>query len=349
MKKTVVLFSLLLLLWACGNTQGDNSNNSDSITVNQKGVIEDLPVITSISIIMPAAKNLLDTTAKVEELAKGFGWSEGPVWVDALNALLFSDVRSNKVYKWSEKDSLSVFLEKSGYTGSANLKDQEGSNGLILDSEGDLILCQHGDRRIASLKSGVQNPISEYINLADKYKGKKFNSPNDLAIKSNGDIYFTDPSYGLKDETKREIKFHGVYKLNPNGEVTLLLDSLTWPNGIAFSIDQKTIYIANSDPEKAVWYAYQVDQNGLLKDGKLFFDATEMAKKGEPGLPDGLKVHKSGTIFATGPGGVYLFSPKGEKLGMIKTSKATANCAFDKDQKYLYLTTTDRLLWVKLK
>jgi gluconolactonase len=349
MKKTFVLISAIIVLaWACGDNGRQNSTTSDSANTPEKKV-EDIPVITSISVIMPGANKFLDTSAKVEELAKGFGWSEGPVWSVNLNAILFSDVKNNKIYKWSEKDGISVFLEKSGYTDSANLKGEEGSNGLTIDSEGDLILCQHGDRRIALLTSGIQNPKSEYTTLANKYNEKKFNSPNDLAIKSNGDIYFTDPPYGLKDPAKREIKFNGVYKLATDGEVALLLDSLSSPNGIAFAPDEKTIYIANSDPAKAVWYAYKVDDKGLLKDGKIFFDVTKMAKNGEPGLPDGLKIHKSGTIFATGPGGVYLFSPKGEELGIIKTSKATANLAFDKDQKYLYMTTTDRLLRLKLK
>jgi gluconolactonase len=349
MKKIVSSISIVVvLLWSCNDSGNQKTSNSDSIGKTEK-VVPDVPVKASINVFSPAANKLIDTTCVVEELAKGFGWAEGPVWVEALNALLFSDVAHNKVYKWSEKGGLSVFLEKSGYTDSSNVKAQEGSNGLALDLEGDLILCQHGDRRVAALLSGIQNPKSEYTTLIDNYKGKKFNSPNDLVIKSNGDIYFTDPSYGLKEPSKREIKFHGVYRLNPNGEVVLLVDSLSWPNGIAFSPDEKCLYIANSDKTKAVWYAYRVDKDGLLKDGKIFFDVSDAVAKGEIGLPDGLKINKSGVIFATGPGGVYLFSPKGEKLGLIKTSKATANCAFDKEQKYLYLTTTDRLLRLKLK
>jgi gluconolactonase len=170
-----------------------------------------------------------------------------------------------------------------------------------------------------------------------------------LAITKSGIIYFTDPPYGLIDPHKREIDFQGVYKLNQSGEVELLIDSLSYPNGIAFSQDEKTIYIANSDPQKAVWYSYSVNSDGMLKNGKVFYDATSEVKKGESGLPDGLKVHKNGTIFATGPGGVFLFSPKGEKLGIVRTSKATANCALDKEHSYLYLTTTDRLLRLKLK
>jgi gluconolactonase len=349
MKLRVLLILIIALqMWACGNSGPEKTENSDTTNTNDRKP-EDVTVIAAIKIGKSEGNQLIDTTAIVEELGKGFAWSEGPVWVDSLDAVLFSDVPVNKIYKWSENGGLSVFMEKSGYTNPLNENDQEGSNGLMLDANGNLILCQHGDRRIAKLISGLKNPKKEFSTLVDKYKGKRFNSPNDLAIKSDGSIYFTDPSYGIKDQSKREINFHGVYKLSANGEVAMLLDSLTWPNGIAFSKDEKTIYIANSDPEKAVWYAYDIDSKGILKNGKIFFDATEMRKKGETGLPDGLKVHKSGTLFATGPGGVYILSPKGEKLGIIKTSKATANCAFDSDQKYLYMTTTDRLLRVKLK
>ena len=348
MKKSF-LFVLtgMIVIQACGGNRDENNENKDTIAAGE--IVKDVPVTTSIEINASQAGNLLDTTAVVEELGKGFIWSEGPVWVDALDALLFSDVPANKIYKWSEKDGLTVFLEPSGKTNPNDSASLEGSNGLSLDSEGDLILCQHGDRRIASLTSGVENPQSSFITMAGNFDGKKFNSPNDLAIKSNGDIYFTDPSYGLKDKSKREIDFHGVYKLTPGGVVSLLLDSLSWPNGIAFSPDEKTLYLANSDKDKAVWYNYKIDANGKLKDGKILYDATKASKNGEVGLPDGMKVHKDGTIFATGPGGIYLISPKGEKLGRIKTSKATANCAFDKDQKYLYMTTTDRLLRLKLK
>jgi len=309
---------------------------------------QDTPVTTTIEIFDAEALTLIDSTVKAEELAKGFSWSEGPVWVPELNALLFSDVPENKMYKWSEKDSLSVFLSPSGFSDSSNVNKMDGSNGLMLDAEGDLVICQHGDRRIASLKSGLQNPSPEFITLADKYNGKKFNSPNDLAIKSNGEIYFTDPPYGIKDEKTKELNFNGVYKVNQNGDVTLLVDSLTKPNGIAFSLDEKTIYIGNSDPDKAFIYSYQVDSNGVFSNPQIFFNASPYSKSG-PGSHDGLKVHKSGNLFATGPGGVYIISPQAKILALIRTSKPTSNCAFDAEQKYLYMTTTDRLLRIQLK
>jgi len=335
MKKIIVFLSIFYFTFsAC--------NNADT------KVVEDVPVTTSIEIISPEADSLIDSKAVVEELAKGFIWSEGPVWVESLNALLFTDVPGNKIYKWSEKDSLSVFLTPSGFTDTINVKKGDGANGLMLDSEGDLVICQHGDRRIASLKSGLENPLPDYITLADKYNGKKFHSPNDLVIKSTGEIYFTDPPYGIKDEKDKELKFNGVYKVNQNGEVTLMTDTIEMPNGIAASPDEKIIYVANCSDKKAAWYAYELDENGNFSKPSLFFDATSYVSKG-PGLPDGMKVHKSGVIFATGPTGIFIISPAAKLLAIIHTSKATANLAFDNEYKYLYLTTTDRLLRVKLK
>ncbi len=349
MKKLIFgIFLIYTAMTACNNGDDQSNKTTDSSTVSEKKVLPDIPVATSIEVMAAEALKLIDSTAKVEELGKGFSWAEGPVWVADLNALLFSDVPENKIYKWSEKDGLSVFLSPSGFTDTTKVKKGDGSNGLALDAEGDLVLCQHGDRRISSLKSGLQNPSANYIALADNYLGKKFNSPNDLAIKRNGDIYFTDPPFGLKNENDREIKFNGVYKVNQNGEVTKLTDTITMPNGIAFSPDEKTIYICNSDPKKLYIYSFQTDAKGEFSKPQIFFDATPYAKNG-PGSPDGMKVSKNGNIFATSPGGVFIISPKGKVLGIIHTSKSTANLAFDADQKYLYMTTTDRLLRVKLK
>lgn len=349
MKNLISSFLILLIFCsACNNTGNTEGNDGDTSVITEKVTPEDIPVTTSIEILAAKANQLIDSTAVVEELAKGFSWAEGPVWVSEINALLFSDVPENKIYKWSEKDGLSVFITPSGFTDSSKVQKGDGSNGLMLDAEGDLVLCQHGDRRIAALISGFQNPAGEYITLADKFNGKKFNSPNDLAIKKNGDIYFTDPPYGLKDDKDKELNFNGVFKASQIGEVTMLVDSLTRPNGIAFSPDEKTLYVGNSDPDKVFVYAFQVDAKGSLSKPRIFFDASGYKNTG-PGLPDGLKVHKNGIVFASGPGGVFLISPKGKLLAIVHTSKSTANLAFDSELKYLYLTTTDRLLRVKLK
>ncbi len=332
MKSLKLSFLLsVLFLFACNTSKKTNNQVQTSALV---------------VILEPEAEKIIDKNATVEVLAEGFTWSEGPVWVDELNAVLFSDVPENKIYKWTLDDSLSVFLEPSGYTGSN--KSGSGSNGLMLDASGKLILCQHGDRRLAMLNAGLTTPSSLFVTIADRFDNKKFNSPNDLHIKSNGDIYFTDPPYGLPNDSAREIEFNGVYKVNDIGEVTLLVDSLTRPNGIALSLDEKTAYVANSDPEKTVWYTYKLDSLGNFTDARLFYDATYLSNT-EKGKPDGLKVHKSGNIFATGPGGVLIFTPEARHIATIRTGAKAANCAFDTEQKYLYITATDMLMRVALK
>jgi gluconolactonase len=250
----------------------------------------------------PSFEKLLSKDSKVEVLASGFDWSEGPVWNKDGDYLLFSDVPKNKVYKWDEKKGLSVFLEPSGYTGLGLYSDEEGSNGLAIDSKGRLISCEHGDRRISAmpLKGGGK------ITLADKFEGKRFNSPNDVTEHANGSYYFTDPPYGLSKkhaDATREIQEFGVYRIATDGKVTMEIANLTRPNGLAFSPDGKTLYIAQSDPEKAVIMSYPVDASGKIGPGKLLYDATPMVKSGKSGLPDGLKLDKDGNIWTSGPGG----------------------------------------------
>src|SRR5690606_17433908 len=204
-----------------------------------------------------------------------------------------------------------------------------GSNGLLLNPEGQLVLCQHGDRRMAVMQAPLDSPKPDYSTLAGQYQGKKLNSPNDAAYRDNGDLYFTDPPYGLEKNMQdplKETPYQGVYKVSASGEMTLLLDSLTRPNGIAFLPGEKTLIIANSDPAKPFWYAYDLDEQGLLKNGRIFYDGTA-ASKMEKGMPDGLKVDQQGNVFATGPGGVWVFSREGEALGRIKVNQRTSNCA----------------------
>ncbi|AWM39717.1 Gluconolactonase precursor [Gemmata obscuriglobus] len=289
---------------------------------------------------------LIPKDARIEVLAGGFKWTEGPVWDKKGNALLFTDIPNNRVVKWSAKDGVSDFLKPSGYTGKAEFKGQEpGANGLAFDKDGHLILCQHGDRRIARLKDG------KFETLADKYMGKRFNSPNDLVLAKNGDIYFTDPPYGLPEQVKdpaKELDFQGVYRLSPKGEVTLLTKEMTRPNGVALAPDEKTLYVANSDPDKAVWMAFPIGADGALGKGKLLYDATADVKAApNKGLPDGLKVDAKGNIFATAVNGVYVFSPEGTLLGRIVTNDKTANCGWGDDGTVLYLATNDKLTRVK--
>lgn len=292
----------------------------------------------------PAFDQLVPTDAKLEKLAEGFVWSEGPIWVANGGYLLFSDVPRNVVFRWKEGEGTKEFLNPSGYTGSTPRAGEPGSNGLTLDSTGRLVLCEHGDRRVARLeKNGTKTTLAEF------YKFRRLNSPNDLVFKSNGDLYFTDPPYGLEGnnkDPKKELMFNGVYRLARNGELTLLTDAMTFPNGIAFSPDEKTLYVANSDPNRAIWMAFEVQPNGTIDTGRVFFDAT-LAVKTKKGLPDGMKVDKAGNLFATGPGGVLVFSPDGKHLGTINTDEPTANCNWGDDGSVLYIAANHYLSRIK--
>jgi gluconolactonase len=291
---------------------------------------------------------LISKNAKIEILAEGFGWAEGPVWIPELNGILFSDVPNNKAYLWTEKKGLSLFLYPSGMTNHAPNNKSAGSNGLGLDSDGNLILCQHGDRSISRLNNWFfEEP--KYDVLVDHFNGKWLNSPNDLVFDKQGSIYFTDPPYGLRngdEDDLKELNFNGVFKWRAREEVKLVEKNMSRPNGIALSLDEKTAYVANSDPANDVIMAFDVLEDGFLN-GRIFFDGNILSQTRE-GLFDGLKMHSSGILFATGPGGVLLLDSMGVHLGTIMPGKKTANCSFDKDEQYLYLTSTDVLARVKL-
>ena len=292
---------------------------------------------------------LIPKNATLELLAEGFQWAEGPLWVPNLNGVLFTDVPKNTAYLWTESEGLSEFLNPSGMTNHAPHSSNEGANGLTLDSQGNLILCQHGDRRIARLRKwSFEEP--EYETLIDHYDGKWFNSPNDLVFSKTNDLYFTDPPYGLKkqdEDSLKELEFNGIYKWSLSTGVTLLNKMLSRPNGIALSSDEKTVYVGNSDKKNAIIAAFDL-VDGELINQRVFFDGKTIKRNGS-GLFDGLKVHSSGVIFATGPGGVLVINSEGKHLGTIRTGKATANCAFDPKEEYLYLTSNDVLARVKLK
>lgn len=306
------------------------------------------PTTGSIERLSPEINNLIPKDAKIEVLADGFTWTEGPVWVADKNYLLFSDIPPNSIFKWSEAEGKSLFLTPSGYTGKTGRKGEPGSNGLLFNAQKELVLCQHGDRRIAKMKSSLDDPTPEFETIIGTYQGKRFNSPNDAVYDSQGNLYFTDPPYGLEknmDDPAKEIDFQGVYRFSNSGELSLISDQVTRPNGIAFSPDEKTLYVASSDPKKAIWMAYELI-NGKVKSERIFYDATGTKEKG---LPDGMKVDKKGHIWATGPGGVWIFDATGKVLGKIKTGEATSNCTFDTKEKTLYMTCDDYLMRVILK
>ena len=289
---------------------------------------------------------LIDADAAIEILADGFSWSEGPVWVPQLNAVLFTDVPENKLYRWDKANGLSVFLDPSGFTGYTPNEKKAGGNGLILDPKGNLLIAQHGDRRIAKVMAPLDKP-SAFTTVVDRFEGKRFHSPNDLILHSNGDLYFTDPPYGLKGDNDplRELETNGVYRLSKAGELSLVYSRLNRPNGLALSPDEKTLYVANSDTKRNLWMAFDLVDGQLLNE-RVFFDATSIDR---PGLADGMKVNKEGYVFAAGPGGVLIFNPQGKHLGTILTPERTANCAFNEDESVLYMTSDRYLTRIQLK
>lgn len=285
----------------------------------------------------PRFDKLIPADAKIEVIASGFAWSEGPVWRkdDSGGYLLFSDIPRNSVFKWKEGKGISLFLSPSGYTGNTFYGKEPGCNGLILDPKGRLVSCEHGDRRVSVLTENGGKRT-----LVDNYEGKRLNSPNDGTYKSNGDLYFTDPPYGLPmwDKDPRcELHFFGVYRLSPDSKLTLLTKEMTRPNGIAFSHDEKILYVAQSDPDAAIWRAFEVKGDGTLGASRVFYDATENVKKNLPGLPDGMKVDNKGNLFAAGPGGIFVFDPDGTLLGRLDTGEKTGNCCWGEDGTKLYI------------
>lgn len=294
--------------------------------------------------------DLISMDSKIEIIGEGYEWSEGPVWVAKENMLLFSDVPKNIIYKWTEAKGVEPYLTPSGFTGTETRSKEPGSNGLILHNDS-LILCQHGDRRIAKMKASLQSPQAQFITLASTFNEKRFSSPNDAAYRSNGDLFFTDPPYGLgnqdDDDPEKEQPHNGVYRISTSGVISLLVDSITRPNGITF-LNKNNIIIANSDPAKAIWYQYEINDTDSLYNGTVFHDATATAKT-ENGLPDGLKADRQGNVFASGPGGIWIFNQEGIVLGKIKLPVPAANCALSPDEKTLYITADMYLLRVKLR
>ena len=293
---------------------------------------------------------LVKEDASIEIVAEGFEWSEGPLWIEEQKMLLFSDVPTNIVYKWTEENGKETYLTPSGRTGSLPYGNEPGSNGLTLNPEGKLVLCQHGDRRVALMDAPLAAPAAKFVSVADNFEGKKFNSPNDAVFNSKGELFLTDPPYGLpekENDKTREIPFHGVYKVS-GGISKLITDSISRPNGIALFPGEKRLLVANSDPAKPIWYSFDISEDGSASNASIFYDATEAAKT-EKGLPDGLKIDKNGNVFASGPGGIWIFNQGGKLLGRIKIPELVSNCAFTADEKTLFVTADMYLVRVKLR
>ena len=341
--KSFIFYAVVLVfLSSCGGGDSSNELLNQTQQADQNSVEESLPVIGSIVRIDPRVDGIIPHGAKLEILANGHEWTEGPLWVPALQAVLYSDIPKNAIYRWSENTGASLWLKPAGYTGETPRTGELGSNGLLLDREGRLLLAQHGDRRIARLISPLSAPKAEFETVVGQIEAKRFNSPNDLAVRANGDIYFTDPPYGLVhgvDDPAKDLAVQGVYRLATDGTVTLLIDDLSRPNGIVFSPDQQLLYVANSDESQPVIMVYPVEPNGELGNGKVFFKS----------WGDGLTVDQQGRLYVAGPGkGVMILSPDGEHLGSLNTTQRTSNCTFGDDGSTLYITSDMYLLRVRL-
>lgn len=298
---------------------------------------------------------LMASDASVEILASGFGWAEGPVWIPDSTYLLFSDIPANTIYKWHLTNGLSIFLRPAAYAiGKTPLEGREaGSNGLFLHPiTKELVICEHGNRCLSKLD---QNKWYKTI-LFDEFTGKKFNSPNDVVISSKGHYYFTDPPFGLskvdgKQENNplKELDFNGVFHANAEGKIEVITKNMTRPNGIALSPDEKRLYVANADWQQSYWMVFDVDEEGTPSNGRKFFDATEMRKAGKVGSCDGMAIDSEGNIWATGPGGILIFTPEGKHIGSIEVGERIANCTFGgKSGDELYMTADMHLLRLKV-
>ncbi len=321
MKNMIICFCIFLM--ACNASETDNTDTAQS-----------------------AEQDTIKTVLfEVEQLAGDFQFVEGPVW-SGKGYLLFSDIPANKIYRWDNDSGVGIYLDSCGHVGRGDkeVSNGTGTNGLAFDGEGNLIICQHANRQLLKMDTA-----GTYTILADRYKGRRLNSPNDLVIKSNGAIYFTDPPYGLDklDESpQKELPFNGVYLLQ-NDTLTLLDSTLTRPNGIGLSPDEKYLYVANSDRKNKIWVRYEVNENGRVSNRTVFCDANASDEKGGP---DGLKVDGRGKIFATGPGGIWIISPEGKHLETIQLPEIPANCAWgDSGYKTLFATARTGLYKIVLE
>ena len=296
----------------------------------------------------PAMDAIVPKDWKIEKLAEGFGWAEGPIWVKSGGYLLFTDVPGNRMWKWSERGGLEKFLDPSGAASfDPEIWREAGANGLAIYDENSILVADTGNRNIQRLDLGTKKKTP----VASAFEGKKFSSPNDVVKTRAGVLFFTDPPYGFRkfdDAPEKEISFNGVYRMGKDGQVTAIEKELTRPNGVALSPDESVLYVAQSEGKKAIVNAYALDKDGNVTGKKLFQDLTDLASKDAPGAPDGLTVAADGTVFVTGPGGIIVLSKDGKRLGRIWDGKQTANCKFGDDGRTLYMTSHNMLARIRL-
>jgi gluconolactonase len=324
----IVSAALVILLADCSTAPAPTSSPG------KKGV-------GTIARLDPVFDALVPKDTVIEKVGGGFSFTEGPLWRPD-GKLWFSDVTANLVRSITPDGQVQVLIEKAGGDTNAPPGSFIGPNGMIAGKDGFVLLCQHTNRRIVRVDKDLKQTV-----LLDKFEGRKFNSPNDLVYKSDGALYFTDPPYGLlkqDEDPAKELKFNGVFRY-ANGKLTAIIKDLTRPNGIAFSPDEKALYISNSDDKKKVWMRYDVNTDGTVSNGKVFADVTAET---EAGLPDGMKVDSLGNVYGAGPGGVWVFSPDGKHIGTIKPGETPANLAWAEDGKTMYITATTSVYRIKL-
>ena len=327
---TIIIFNTL----SCSNSV----KNNDSIVVYDDSIL-----------------NIIDKEAEIQYIVDSLTIAEGPLWDENSSSLLFTQVPKNQIYKWNEQEGFDVYISPSGFTNYAPVIPNiglSGANGLTFDNDGNLIIAQHGDRRLSKIEN-TQTTNPNFTTIVDNYEGNRFNSPNDVVVSSNGDIFFTDPTYGFMnlsdwsfDESVKELDFSGVYKFSTESGIELVSNELDLPNGLALSNDERYLYVNSSNTAEAP-IILKIDLENENK-SDLFFDGTELAKE-FPGNFDGLKIHSSRNIFTTGPNGILVLSPDGELLANIKFKDMLTNCAFDSDENYLYVTGFSFVARIALK
>jgi len=340
MKQFIICISVLFAA-GCASTSNQNKNIT-TVTNPTTGTIEKVD---------DSFDMLFDKDATIEIIAQGLDWSEGPLWVESQKMLLFSDVPRDTIFKWTAKKGKEVYLTPSGYTENTPRGGEKGSNGLLLDAKGNLVICQCGNRQMARMDAPLNNPKPNYITLAGMYNGKRFNSPNDATYNNKGELFFTDPPYGLErqmNDPKKELKFEGVFQVKTDGTVVLVTDTLTRPNGIGFFPGHKSFLVSNSDPRKPNWYQYDINEDGSFSNGKIFYSVAGY-ERNLRGLPDGFKIDKKGNLFAAAPGGIIVVNRQGKLLGKIKLTEAASNIAFSNDEKTMYVTNDMQILRIVMR